>query len=48
MILEPLTINNTCLDMIIKVEALSILGEIYLCQRLGCDLQGGSDGKQKD
>ncbi len=48
MILEPLTINNTCLDMIIKVEAQSILEEIYLCQRLGCDLQGGSDGKQKD
>jgi len=48
MILEPLTVNDCNVDMMVKTDAVDVVCDIMLCQRLYSDLEGGKDGTNRD
>lgn len=48
MILEPLTVNDCNVEMMVKTDALDVVCDVMLCQRLYSDLEGGKDGKKRD
>lgn len=45
MLLEPLIINDDCLDMLIKTNSLDGITRLILLQRMKCDIEGVVNGE---